>query len=158
MSKLVNTHKTFSLPAMIVAKPDPDKGIDRMGVGFFSEAHLRQILRTNFKIGDRIWVNLISGKPKRTLRQNRYYWVYLDLIAESTGHTPEELHEALKRKHLLVKEVTVMDKVIEITKSTTDLTVGEFCEYILDIEADTGISPPPTEGWELAPMIKKPSV
>lgn len=84
--------------------------------------------------------------PKRSLSQNALYWgVYLPLIAQETGHTTEGLHAHFKKELLPRKYETVMGKEVEIEKSTTDLTKAEFTEYIMQIEAMTGIACPNPE-------------
>jgi hypothetical protein len=37
-------------------------------------------------------------------------------------------------------------------KSTSDLSVGEFCEFIMNVEAETSVAAPPTESYDLAPL------
>ena len=62
----------------------------------------------------------------RSVEQNRYYWgVVLTEISEYTGHTSDELHEYFKKEYLIEKST-----FIETYKSTTDLDIGEFIEYI----------------------------
>ena len=62
----------------------------------------------------------------RTSQQNRYMWgVVYKLISDHTGFTPEEVHEVYKKKFL-----TYEKKGFKFTKSTTDLKVKEFGEYL----------------------------
>ena len=43
-------------------------------------------------------------RKKRSLNQNQYYWgVILKLIADSTGHTPEEVHHFMKSEFLKIQ-------------------------------------------------------
>lgn len=95
-----------------------------------------------------------TRKPKRTEQQNRYYWgVYLPIIAQETGESDlEALHELFKGKFLAEGIVEVLGEKVRKKRSTTDLGVADFCQYILDIEAMTGIAAPPTENYELAPL------
>jgi hypothetical protein len=77
---------------------------------------------------------VLGRKTKATVRseqQNRYYWgVVVDLLSLSTGYTPDEMHEALKMKFLMVHRENLPDTV----KSTARLTKDEFCEYIDNIQ------------------------
>ena len=43
-------------------------------------------------------------KSKRSLSQNAYYWVYLEVIAKETGNMSDDLHYFFKSK-LLPKEI-----------------------------------------------------
>ena len=81
-------------------------------------------------------------KPNRTMRQHRYYWVYLEAISQETGEDAVSLHEYFKRKFLKPDVRTVRGQTIEIVPSTTTLNKGEFSEYMERISAETGIAPP----------------
>lgn len=109
-----------------------------------------------FKDDEQVTLEIHNRKPKRTDQQNRYMWgVYYPLIAKETGETSiDRLHELFKGMFLTEGVVTVLGKPVRMKKSTTDLGVGEFCEYIMAIEAETGIAAPPTENYELAPLIR----
>lgn len=97
---------------------------------------------------------LTNQKPKRTENQNRYYFgVYLPLIAEETGEQNiDRLHELFKSMFLTKEIVKVLGKDVRMKRSTTDLTVSEFIEYIMAIENETQIKAPPTENFSLAPL------
>lgn len=107
-----------------------------------------------FKDGEKVTLELHTRKPKRTDQQNRYYWgVYLPLIAKETGEADlDALHELFKGKFLAQGIVEVLGQKVRKKKSTTELGVGEFCQFILDIETLTQVAAPPTENWELAPL------
>lgn len=67
----------------------------------------------------------------RSNSQNRFYWgCVLQEIANSTGHTTEDLHEVFKREFLPKQFVVIGDEEFEIAKSTTELTTTEFEQYI----------------------------
>lgn len=73
------------------------------------------------KCGNQITVRL---KP-RSLQENSYYWgVVLQHIADTTGYTPEEVHDAMRWKFLRVSGW------FERVRSTTSLTTTEFEEYL----------------------------
>jgi len=54
-----------------------------------------------------------------------YFGVIVKLIAEHTGHEPEEIHDYLKWKFLREKD----DAGLEIARSTESLTTGEREQY-----------------------------
>lgn len=130
-----------------------------------SELHVKsqrwyQYQLNKFRNGENVTLAVHNQKPKRTEQQNRYYWgVYLPLIAEETGEKDlDRLHELFKGKFLTMGVVEVLGEKVRMKKSTTELGVGEFCQYIMDIEALTHIEAPPTENWDLVPLkegIKK---
>ena len=84
-------------------------------------------------------------KKSRTFQQNNYYWgVYLPLISEETGESVERLHALFKGMFLTKEVVEVRGHPVRITNSTTELSVGEFCDYIANIAQETEILPPDT--------------
>ncbi len=106
---------------------------------------------SKFKNGEPVTLVIHNRKTKRTEQQNRYYWgVYLPLIAKER-HEPnlDRLHELFKGLFLTQGVVEVLGKKVRMKKSTTDLGVGEFCQYIMDIHHETEIEPPPAENWGL---------
>ena len=62
---------------------------------------------------------------KRSVQQNKYYWVILEYISESTGFTPFELHTLFREE--FIPWVKFDD---DFKFSTTDLTTDQFGEYI----------------------------
>lgn len=109
-----------------------------------------------FKPGEKVSIVITNKKPKRTEQQNRYYWgVYLPLIAQETGEADtDRLHTLFKGKYLTKGIYEVLGQKVRITRSTTELSVGEFNEYIVNIAAETGIEPPPTQNYGLEPIKK----
>jgi len=110
-----------------------------------------------FKPGEQINIVLNNRKPKRTIAQNNYYWgVYLPLIAYETGEPDlDRLHELFKGKFLTQGVVEVLGEKVRMKRSTTELGVGEFCDYIMNIQNLTGIEAPPTENFGLDPLTTK---
>lgn len=77
-------------------------------------------------------VELIVKKytKRRSLNQNNYYWgAIIPMIADYTGMIDEEVHEAMRLMFLKDKS-----KKLETVKSTSELSKGEFAEYLVDIQ------------------------
>lgn len=75
-------------------------------------------------------------KTPRSIPQNNYYWgTILRMIAESTGNDSDDVHEELKRMYLKIGEKKLGDRIIDITKSTTELTTIEAEQYYTKIRA-----------------------
>lgn len=102
-----------------------------------------------FKEGEKVTIFISNRKPKRTLAQNSYYWgVYLPLVAKETGEPSiERLHKLFSGMFLTEDIVEVLGKKVRMVKSTTVLSKNDFGEYIMKIEAETGIQAPPTENY-----------
>lgn len=83
--------------------------------------------------------------PKRSGQQNRFYWLYLGVIAAETGDDENSLHEFFRRKFLPPKSITVMEQEIRVPSSTTDLNKIEFGEYMDRICALTNVPIPDIE-------------
>lgn len=77
--------------------------------------------------GQHVEVLLRRRRQKRSNHANRFYWGYvLTAIAEATGYTKDEAHDALKYQFLREDGDSPLVKV----RSTTDLSVQEFSEYL----------------------------
>ena len=83
-------------------------------------------------------------KIKRTIEQNRLYWLYLRLIAEETGDFENDLHDFLKRKFLPPVYKKVLGQDFKVPSSTTRLGKMDFSEYLSQIEKLTGVPIPDT--------------
>jgi len=75
--------------------------------------------------GKQVEVVLRKWRRQRSLPQNSWYWSCIVMgLATETGHTSQEIHEALKHRFL-----SRIEGKLEITRSTADLTTAEFSEY-----------------------------
>lgn len=96
----------------------------------------------------------------RTMSQNKYYWLYLEVIERETGNNANDLHEYFKREFLPPKfiKIRINGKEVErkIPASTTELNKIEFGDYLDKISAETNIAIPDSESYlremELAPL------
>ena len=104
-----------------------------------------------YKDGEEVTLMIHNRKPKRSEQQNRYYWgAFLPKVAEETGENDlDKLHELFKGKFLTQGVVEVLGEKVRLKKSTTELGVGEFTQYIMDIETLTGVAAPPTANYGL---------
>lgn len=79
-----------------------------------------------------------AGNP-RSNQQNRFYWsVVVGLIANHTGHAPQEIHEIIKNKFMSRKIIEIAGIKQEIPISTTELTTTQFQDYIEQVTAWAG--------------------
>ena len=99
-----------------------------------------------------------SDKPLRSINQSKFYWLYLELIERELGQDAKSLHEWAKRKFLPAKFIKVMGGDIRIPGSTTDLTKGEFSDYMDRICAECGVPIPNPEeaGYQTTWRAPKP--
>lgn len=80
-------------------------------------------------------VEVIQHRAKRTNEQNKLIWALYTEIARGTGHTAEEIHEAMKAKFLPPRQITVGDQVLMVPGSTTKQDTLEFSEYVERVRA-----------------------
>lgn len=125
----------------------------KRGVALGAPRLYRHFLDATCKVGDKVAMTITNRRPRRTTQQNRYYWLYLTLITESTGHSPDELHAWVKSEFLVAGIAEVFGYEVRVLKSTTDLSVGEFCELVMRIEDTTQIPSPDTAPF-LNPLTK----
>lgn len=82
--------------------------------------------------GKRVQVSVEKITRKRSLSQNKYYHaVVVKLIAEHTGHDPEQIHELLKFRFSPRSEMSLSgtQSATNIPTSTTRLDTIAFVEY-----------------------------
>jgi len=80
-------------------------------------------------------IRIEKHKKDRTKAQNSLLWLWLGIISNDTGESPENLHEIFKLKFLGTEKIQSLGYNIEIPKSTTRLTTQEFTDYLDKIEA-----------------------
>lgn len=91
------------------------------------------------KEGENVIVSIKRRSKNRTLKQNAFYWaVVLPVIAEETGHTVNEVHEAYKRLFLPPKLIEFGSMRFKEPGSTADLSTEDFWKYIEEIRAHAG--------------------
>lgn len=79
-------------------------------------------------------INITKYKKDRTKSQNSLMWMWLGIISNDTGESPENLHNIFKLRFLGTEKIQSMGYSIEIPKSTTKLTTQEFTDYLDKIE------------------------
>lgn len=141
--KSVPTYETATFAAT-VRQIDGKNTIELSAAPYY-----RTWLAKHTKPGDIVSMSLTLKKPKRTQRQNNYYWVYISEIASETGNDPEELHELFKARFLGLGVKVVLGEEITRNRSTTELSRLEFGEYIDKVADFTGIQPPPPENYRI---------
>ena len=152
MSKnLSYTYQSRSFAGIIVAEKTTSKKQLKLNAPIWYQHEINK-----FKDGDPVTLVITNKKPKRTEVQNRYYWgVYLPMISQETGNDMDDLHTLFKGMFLSKEIVTVLGKPVRRTKSTTELSTGEFGDYIRQIEVLTGGLAPPTENFVLGESVEK---
>lgn len=103
-----------------------------------------------FNDGTELVLDIDLKKNTRSLSQNRYYWLYLNVIETETGNSANDLHELFKRLFLPPTNKTILNTDIRLPASTTDLSKHDFSEYLEKICAMTGVPIPDPElaGYE----------
>jgi hypothetical protein len=79
--------------------------------------------------GKAVVVNIKEPRSQRSINQNGYYWgVVINILADFTGYSDDEVHEILKAKFLSA-EKKVGNEVVKYAISTTTLDTLEFEDY-----------------------------
>lgn len=100
---------------------------DESGFKVHSREKLKAYIR-GLKLGA-YDVVIKKHEKQRSNPQNKYYWaVVCRMIADETGLTPDEAHEALK-----IKFLPKHHDLLPTVKSTTKLSTIEFQAYIAEI-------------------------
>lgn len=87
------------------------------------------------KPGGNYIIEVKKNRAIRSLSANRYYHAILNIIGISTGHTHEELHEAMKMKFNCTVIFFPKGGSQVISKTTANLDTAEFAGYINRVKA-----------------------
>jgi hypothetical protein len=86
--------------------------------------------------GQPMLLTLQTEKEKRRNLQNRRYWAIVHDISDQLGFDADTWHEYFKRRFIGVRELRMPDgEIINLGMSSTDLSVAEFGDYMLCVEA-----------------------
>jgi hypothetical protein len=121
------------------------------------EAVFRSLVNDFFKDNPDVGAATISiskDKPKRSDAQNRLYFSWVDIIGKELGYSKSETHLLLADKFLgKIEFTTKKGKEISQIKSTRELKVLEFTDYLMDIDifvSEYGITLPHGDDYNLA--------
>lgn len=84
--------------------------------------------------GKRIQIRIEKLKSKRSIQQNRYWWLAMTILGNELGYSKEETHELMKFKFL--KRERVIEKtgeILEYIESTTTLSKSDFSDMVTDM-------------------------
>lgn len=82
-------------------------------------------------------VEIALRRAKRSMDQNRLYWLWLNHIAKEGdfGYTAEELHQVFAQKFLGARQRVMYGEQVLDIPSTRKLSKEEFSAYLERIEA-----------------------
>ena len=84
---------------------------------------------------DKAIVEIREDKDSRSTKQNRLYWEWVSVVGNELGYTKDETHMLLRDKFLGYNEITTKKgETIRELRSTTKLKVGEFKDYLEEID------------------------
>ena len=84
--------------------------------------------------GKRVEIRIEKLKSKRSIQQNRYWWLAMTILGNELGYSKEETHELMKFKFL--KRERVIEKtgeILEYIESTTTLNKSDFADMVTDM-------------------------
>lgn len=96
--------------------------------------HIRHQL-SKFDKTKKVTVEIKKLFNRRSLQQNKYFWLCMEILSDYTGHTAEEMHVIVKGLFCPKKHIKVGKISYSIPKGTSELTKGEFVELFLRIQA-----------------------
>ena len=100
--------------------------------------------------GKECYANIGKIKGVRSLPQNSFYWLYLEIISKETGNNVDDLHRLFKGLFLPKKTVVFKGKEYLMSGSTTELSKGDMSMYMDRICAETSIPIPDRQTASIA--------
>lgn len=100
--------------------------------------------------GKKIYLSVDTKSPSRTERQNRYLWLYYNIISDETGNDPKVIHAWAKQHCMPTTETEIFGMKTIVERSTTTLEkIDEFSKYIEKISELSGVPPPDPDPFAL---------
>lgn len=87
-------------------------------------------------------VSVTRAKSRRSVSQNRLYWMWMNCLGAETGNDADTLHRFFAVKFLGVKHCDVFGREVVMPESTKFLDTDRFTRYLDEIQrfaADNGI-------------------
>ena len=117
-------------------------------VELLSRPYNQQFLDNKTKEGDVGTLIITLKKPTRSEQQLRYYAVLIGFIADYTGYTWEECHDALMKLKWGTRKIKIGKDVVEVRKSISNgarfakIDMIEQIEFAMEKCLDLGITVP----------------
>lgn len=144
MSKTYPSHKQIPLLGKVVKGEN-----EELKLKLNAPQLLQHFLRMHTKENDIISLIVTAKRPKRSQAQNNFFFVYLDLISLSCGHTVQELHKWVKQEILGQGITEVFGHEVRMVGETSDLNISEFAEMMNRVHEATDIPIPDPEPFNL---------
>jgi len=117
----------------------------------------------NASKNDRAILELKEDSLTRSQRQNKLYWLWLNVYYKETGNRQDAMHEYFAKNFIGgdLKEIDLLGEKVKVmvVKSTTQFSTAEFKDYleqIQDFMNDQGIKLPMPEDlyWQSMGVIE----
>ena len=97
---------------------------------------LQMMIRDFFSSNDcdKAVIEIMEDNGNRSSKQNRLMWEWINVLSVETGYAKDEMHAIMRDKFLGYNEVTTKAGTIRELRSTTKLKVGEFKDYLEQID------------------------
>ena len=82
------------------------------------------------KADRRYAVDISVKKDKRSLDQNRLYWLWIGCLESETGNDKDILHHELRMMFLPRKQGNINGRTVEMPTSTTALNTSQMKQYL----------------------------
>jgi len=89
----------------------------------------------SFKHETYVTVSIKKTVSKRSNRQNKYWWLCMQLISDYTGFTKDEAHDHCKQVLCMRDKVNQgTGEVMRVVKSTTEYNKTEFATLVNELQ------------------------
>ena len=78
----------------------------------------------------RFMVTVTRSMHRRTVDQNRLYWLWISCMARETGNSKEAMHDLMRGMFLGKETVTAGNREAEVPRSTKGLDTEQFTNYL----------------------------
>lgn len=85
---------------------------------------------TNLSESKAYFVEIKQIQKRRTIDQNRLYWLWLKCLQDETGQDRDILHEYFKQKFLGSTVITLFNEKVQIPNTTTKMDTELFKRFL----------------------------
>lgn len=75
-------------------------------------------------------IEIVRHRERRSLSQNKRYWCAITELANETGYSKDEMHEAMKLKFLPPVVVEIGAECVTVSASSAKLDRKVFADYM----------------------------
>jgi hypothetical protein len=88
--------------------------------------------------GKKVTVEVEKVSSKRSLQQNAWMWACFEVIGDYMGENKNTVHRIMTGLFAPKKEVKMGNRRMMIPKGTSEMSIGEMVQFMMEVSAEAG--------------------